>query len=252
MAIDILTLAAAKATAGGGGGSTSKYNQPDWGADMAIVDILPEATYEPTEDAGGIAVIMSALPYSLVDGNTYEVNYNGTSYNCNCRFAETGYKSGTFILGNGKAAGYEDFPSTDEPFVIGIYDDVTAAESGFYGMIAPLDGSSTFTVSIKGVSGEIHKIPNDYTDMTPLIGRVTQEDTTLKLDVSYEDIINAIEAGKNVYLRFGIETYTLASYGIEVVFTYVIGISPTYLDVKYLQVKQNNDLDSGTTKISVY
>lgn len=178
---------------GGGGGSASKYKQPEWGAETAIVDILPEAEYSIMSEEEPIAVITSPVSHALVVGDTYEVIYNGTSYNCTCVRDD----SGNYALGNMGAAG-GDYPDTGEPFMIGFFDEGQAAELGFHAMIAPLDGSTTFTLSINGEVEVIHAIPAKYVENKTVMRVNVSND--MVADKTYDEVAEAIEAGAHVYL----------------------------------------------------
>lgn len=189
---------------GGGGG---KYKQPEWGASTEIVDILPETTFEVSEETGGMAPIMEPLPCLLAEGETYEVDYNGASYSCVCR-VRSGDTTTEYNLGNTNAIGDESAPATDEPFAIAFADETTAAEMGYYGVVVPLDGSTTITLSIKGPSGEIKTIPQKYVEPAPvpplrisIVGQDVQADDNLMytLNVDVTDIRKAIVSGRMVY-----------------------------------------------------
>lgn len=250
MGIDILTLAAARA--GKGGGSASKYKKPDWGADTAIVDFLPETTFEASEDMGGMAPITNPLPYTLVGGNTYEVIYNGTRYSCVCFDEDNGAGGGALYLGNAAATGIEA-PASDEPFVFASFYGSALDDMGVPGIAMPLDGSTSFTLSIKGESGEIHKIPNEYTDFAPLNVTATVDGTTIKLSVTYKEIIEAIEIGKSVYVNGSGHVYTLASVdnnNNEIMFTSFIYITNS-LHIYYLKVYVDNTVKSGLLPVDI-
>lgn len=200
MGIDILTLAAAMA--GKGGGSASKYKQPEWGADTAIVDILPETELTILEEVGA-AMVMQEV--TLTEGNVYTVKFNGTEYACTA----ISNSSTGLLLGNAGAID-ETFPVTSEPFIfMAIPEEQREQYMGAYAIVVPLDGSTSFTLSIKNTTGEIHKIPAEYTELSPLIVNLIVEGTTGKMDVAFADIMKAIRAGKNVYVNNGTFMYPL-------------------------------------------
>lgn len=201
----------------------SQYQQPDWGVDTTtIVDILPETTFEASEDTGGMAPITNPLLYDLVGGNTYEVRYNGSSYSCVCfNFSDGREGSGQLYLGNAAAAGNEDAPATDEPFVVAIFYGTSLEENGVPGMVIPLDGSATFTLSIRGASNEMHAIPAKYVEHAPVapllvtVVRLSASDLSVSiLDTTFSDIAKAINSGRIVYFRpkNGEELYALTYY----------------------------------------
>lgn len=164
----------------------SKYKQPEWGADTAIVDILPETELTILSEDEPMAVIQEKV--TLVSGAVYTVNYNGTEYNCTAYASEDG---SVVTLGNAAADGGED---TGEPFYGGIYSDDMAAEMGFHAIIVPLDGSTTFTVSIKGEVESIHTIPPEYIPF----GRIDIGED-MAASKTYAEILAAINAGVNVF-----------------------------------------------------
>ena len=195
MGIDILTLAAARAGKGSGG-SASKYKQPDWGAETAIVDILPEAEYTATAETEGAAPVMQLVP--LVAEQVYTVTYNGVEYNCTAMPIEEDGVVTSFALGNMAIEGGED---TGEPFLcVFAARDEAASEMGLYGIILPLDGSTTFTLSIKGAGEIIHPIPAEYTENESVL-RVNLGYNYSSADKTYDEIMAAINAGKFVYAR---------------------------------------------------
>ena len=203
---------------GSGGGSTSKYKQPEWGAETAIVDILPETTFEATEDMDGMAPVMESLPYTLVGGNTYEVIYNGTSYSCVCLDEDNGNDGGTLCLGNAAATGIEA-PVSDEPFVFVMFYGSALDDMGVPGIAMPLDGSVTFTLSIKGESGEIHKIPAEYAEQVPYAPLIVTfpglSDGDRMPHPGYLEIKKAIDSGRNVYMDYGDFRLRFAGYNLE-------------------------------------
>ena len=115
--------------------------------------ILPETMVEidPVENMG-----MINAEISLVAGKVYTVKYNGVEYsNCECLDLK-GLGVDTLALGN-LGAILPDFPETQHPFIIA---DISGTnESGNINRVwacAPLDGSTSVTLSIFGES----KIPD--------------------------------------------------------------------------------------------
>lgn len=115
--------------------------------------VLPETTVTPNEN--GEAALTDAL--GLVEGQTYTVNWNGTDYECVCAKVEMdGDGDGVadiqmgIALGNiGLITGGND---TGEPFVIIELLPEFAAQVGAPVMVQALDGSTTVTLSIAGVT----------------------------------------------------------------------------------------------------
>ena len=113
-----------------------------------MVEILPEC--QPTFfEEGGFAL---DHPLGLVSGESYLVTWNGTEYTC---VAQEFPDNSLVALGNGSMLGGDD---TGEPFALMEYSDSTAAETGFYVAIAPLDGTTELTISIYGKGETIRKL----------------------------------------------------------------------------------------------
>lgn len=187
---DIATIA--EAIDSGAGGEQADWNESDpaskayvqnrthW-SEIAEAEILPEETYTILNMAEPVAVIMS--PLTLVAGESYTITYNGTAYICTA-FAD---EEGNSLIGNASALD-DQLPPTDEPFLIGIFSEELAAENGFYGMILPLDGSETFTLSIMGKSEVVHPLPKKYLGELRGQQQITitiAEDGTITSDTPY-------------------------------------------------------------------
>lgn len=205
MGIDILTLAAARAGKGSGGGG-SKYKQPEWGAETAIVDILPETAISVGETMEGVI----EPRFYVVEGKKYTVNYNGIDYVCNARTVD-----GILALGNVEFL--VDAGDTGEPFVISPFNDEEASEYGAGGVIYSIDGSTSVTLSINGEVEVIHAIPTKYIGNTMRV-TVSHDKTA---DKTYEEIETAIENGVIVQVFFdavgnlsenGYTVYTLSQF----------------------------------------
>ena len=132
----------------------TKYPQPDWGGTGSEV-VLPETVIEI--DFGLDEPIGYVYQkFSVEDGKKYTVTYNGAKYVSTAVYVgEEG-----FALGNiGAATGSGD---TGEPFLMQILpSDEMASEFGFYGMIVPLDGAESVTLSIE-TDGGVHRIPSKF------------------------------------------------------------------------------------------
>ena len=207
MSIDILTLAAARA--GKGGGSASKYKQPEWGVEENGV-ILPEVTLEVDPDAG-MAVVTSPLNAPVINGEVYNVIFNGVEYPCTAVESDEG---GGFVLGNGSMLGVET-PNSDVPFFFLVSYEDTALQTGMYAVGVPIDGSASFTIAINAKI--THKIPADYIDggiylINTQQGDSTESDSTFTLDINFSEILTAIRNGKQVYAMDYAENIALTSW----------------------------------------
>lgn len=190
----------------------SQYKQPEWGAETAIVDILPETELTILEEVGA-AMVMQEV--TLTEGNVYTVKFNGTEYAC------TAISNGSenLLLGNAGAVD-ETFPVTDEPFIfMTIPEEQRDQYMGACAIAMPLDGSTSFTLSIRGESGEIHKIPAEYAEhapVEPLIITVTEMHSGVnsgyKIDRTWNEIEQAIVSGRMVYFSYAREMYSIANF----------------------------------------
>lgn len=187
-------------------GGVGKYKQPEWGAETAIVDILPETAISVGETMEGVI----EPRFYVVEGKKYIVNYNGIDYVCTARTVD-----GILVLGNVEFL--IDAGDTGEPFAISPFNDKEAEEFGAGGVIYPIDGSTSVTLSIKGEVEIIHTIPAKYTGNTMRV-TVSHDKTA---DKTYEEIETAIENGAIVQVFFdavgnlsenGYTVYTLSQF----------------------------------------
>lgn len=159
MGIDILTLAAARAGKGSGG-SASKYKQPDWGSEVAEVEILPQTSFGADDAINGMYDLTSPALKSIEVGKEYIVNFNGTKYTCTAQMGAFPWGDSIFI-GNSAGTQLED---NDEPFTVVIPPDELVSDGRFPQGIVGLNDSTitAFTISIKAVDKVYHKIPGEY------------------------------------------------------------------------------------------
>lgn len=115
---------------------------------------LPETTIVPLGDDGS-APLTSTL--SLIEGQTYTVNWNGTDYECICSKVENDGDGDGVIdtqigLGIGNIGLMIGGATTEEPFIIIELAPEFAAELGVPSMVQILDGSASVVLSITGVT----------------------------------------------------------------------------------------------------
>ena len=233
MGIDILTLAAARA--GKGGGSASKYKQPDWGAETAIVDILPGIMIEGEEQMP----IMKQ--FTLIDGKEYIVNWNAKDYTCKAITL-----AGDVImigLGNvGLLMGGED---TGEPFVIMNLLPADAASMGMYGAAMAFDGSTSATLFIKGEGEVLYPIPTKYLENVMRVTCYATADN-ITSDKTFAEIEDAIANG--VYV------YAIASFGDDTFIYQLTSMTNTHIIFYQVETKTrlmvSNDNHWTTTDLS--
>lgn len=184
------------AGSGGGGGGSSKYAQPEWGAE-APIEILPEATYE-IDPEQGMAYILT--PFNLEAGQRYVVDLSGLmEFECTAVEISDGDTTMTAIGNTGALLGGVQ---TNAPFVIVQAPEEMAAE-GVYGMLAWLGGTTSVTLSV--TKHGIYKIPAEYLDESkraPLIVNIIDPDASeLECDVDFYTVLAAAQSGRNVVLR---------------------------------------------------
>ena len=169
---------------GSGGGGVSSWNDiPDrpFGTTTTIQEILPETKVLEVE---GTLVVM-AVP-TLVDGNTYTVTWNGVDYTCVAHTTE-----GLTVVGDiGAMTGGE---STGEPFVI-----APMIRQGFT-MVASFNGETDITLSIRGEVKEVTQLEVKY--LPQILIDVSSGDYSLISRVTYDEVIAALNEGKNVVIR---------------------------------------------------
>lgn len=181
---------------GGGVSSWNDLTDKPFYEESGIVEILPEC--QPTNREGTFDI---TVPFSLVIGETYIVNWNGVEY--------TGTAvDGSFIDAAGFPVLVNDGAdlTSGEGGVFAIVAWGTTAENGVYGSVTVLDGTTELTISIKGEGTTIH--PLDAKFLPDGIGGIlvvsvkSMDESTMEIIVSHtaEEILNAMESGKVVFL----------------------------------------------------
>ena len=142
---------------GSGGGAQPDWNQNDdtqpdyvknrthWVGDAVETVLIPEQSI--IFDGGSAS---SPVVVRLIEGNTYVVSFDGTTYQVSCKFHNL---SGTLYIGNGAKLGQED---TGEPFIYGYRDNLGA---GFWFSYA--DGNE-HTISLIEFVKTIHKLDSKF------------------------------------------------------------------------------------------
>lgn len=221
---------------GSGGGSTSKYQQPEWGVEENGV-ILPEVTLEANPDEGGAANIFTPFSRYIEAGKTYVIDYNGADYECAALNI-----NGSIAIGNLAAMGVEAAAS-NEPFVMIAYTPAEVAEIGIYGTVLALDGSASFTFSIKGEV--LHAIPSEYLGGGTYFVTVTASgDNKCTYDKPFGEIIDAINAGKQVFASFEGSNYPLSKF--DALGVRFFGCTYYDVDKAYIFVIDCADDNTGT------
>jgi hypothetical protein len=145
-----------------------------------MVEILAECQ-PPIVDDDIFAVTENAP--TLVVGQTYIVNWNGTEYTCVGQDMSA-MTPGAVFLGDGSTVG---MPSNGEPFaIVSVLENDTQVLS-----VIPFDGTTELTLSIKGMVETVHKLDNRCLDLEWL-------PTVEKIDTMvYEP--NMIASGANLF-----------------------------------------------------
>lgn len=182
--------------------------------------ILPATTPLFFDQTVGGFVIESGVDASMfTEGESYTVNYNGTDYNCIANAFEL---SGInlIILGNKGPLGGA---TTGEPFAIGI---LTLEEQETFraaAVVIPFDAAASVTISIFGVIRKVVKISEEFLPdivLTVVVKGDITGSSSIQPRVSHttEEIMNAAEAGKMVFLRHieegsnNFDVYTMCDY----------------------------------------
>lgn len=160
------------------------------------VVILPETVATMGEGQAFITTPLSATP---TDGATAKVTYNGTEYICTIAHANEGGVE-SFVMGNFAAAGMPfDGSNPDAPFVVALLPD---GMDGAYGMVIPLDGSTTVTLSIVQV-GEASGGESAGGGYLYFTGTATMNSNTnngeATFDKTFAEVLAAIKGKKPVF-----------------------------------------------------
>lgn len=145
---------------------------------------IPETTLAINED--GVCMVIGNI--DIIEGETYTVNYNGTSYECVCVEVE-----GVSYLGDVSVLGGTE--STGEPFCI-----ASMIDNGeIIYIILPIDGAQSVTMSILGK--EIVKIPDKYMSdsIKPLYVDVYPDEP---LSVTPEYLLSQYFRGREIFARY--------------------------------------------------
>ena len=117
-----------------------------------VVELL-SVTGEVDPDMGG--VLLGEAPIDVAAGDTLIVNYNGTEYECEVIDAsapEYGGSAGDWFAGNMEAL--NGTGDSGEPFVVGC--------SGGVNLLAPLDGSTTVSVTLTKKGEVVHHLDTKF------------------------------------------------------------------------------------------
>lgn len=133
-----------------GGGATT---WEDLGSKYEEGVVLPECSPIFDESVQNF-IFTEAFP--LVEGAEYTVHWNGTPYKCTCIPMAMGSYTG---LGLGNIGALTGGTNTGEPFCLGVFDQEDAPVPA---AAMPLDGSTSLTISITGMTENIKPVPQKY------------------------------------------------------------------------------------------
>ena len=120
-------------------------NRPFYTGDPVFKELIPEQTVA-FEISGSAGEALSPVNVDLVEGQTYQVVFDGQQYNCVCKAV-----SGVIYIGNGAAL---EQPDAGEPFIY-------ANAEGNYLWLA-FSGETEHTLSVTCKKAEIVQIPEKY------------------------------------------------------------------------------------------
>lgn len=145
----------------------SKYTQPEWGSEVAEVEILPQTSFNSDSEVslGGLFVFKYPTSRRLEAEKEYIVEFNGkeyilTAWEHHQTIPMNPPVEMTFtVLGNGMVANVEGV-ETNIPFGIVQGENHEIKD----GQLKIFDGSTYATISIKAVEETIHKLPSKYVE----------------------------------------------------------------------------------------
>lgn len=215
-----------------GGGVTSWNDLPDKPDSLPYVEkgygvVLPETTVEIPEGSAGLPGILN-----VSSGKPYEVNWNGTIYNC---VAQSTNIEGMDAIALGNVGALTGVSSTDEPFVLVCFD--VLLEGQFGTMVIAFDGVTTVTLSISGEMDIIHPIDERCLPMEGRIQYIDVAMTELRVDGAsgtYQTITAAAQSGVFLFARITESTSGNISYAPLAVFNNT--------EVSFLVAGTNNSL----------
>ena len=167
-----------KGDAGGASGWNDLKDKPFGEVEKAGY-VYPETTVTLSEGEGNLTETPVA---PIVNGRSYDVNWNGTDYTCTAVKMEFDGIVG-YILGNMAALGGDD---TGEPFVLVLMNEVP---EGAGQIVADLTGATSATFSVYGVGEFTETLAEKY---------LSDNVKTLKVTILHEVVGDTYSADKSV------------------------------------------------------
>lgn len=174
-----------------------------------LIDVLPETTYTLMND-GGVYLGMLSSDINLIANKTYQICYNGTTYEC-VTMDLSMEMPGAVFLGNPAALGDTD---NGMPFAIMVMPDMGAVLMSFV--------DSEVTLSISHIGDQYHTLDPNYIKDMYSSERVENveilPETTL--NISSDDDITYLYDFTNPLV--GVGTYTVNWNGAEYICTSIV------------------------------
>lgn len=162
-------------------------NRPFYAGDIVETVLVEESTVS-FEDGGGIYVAQFPSTFKATVGETYEVSWDGTMYECTCRDF-----NGRLVIGNLSIVG--EGSDTGEPFFMEVY-------NGQGISIMTIDTSASHTFSISGSVREIVKIPAKFIDKDAS-GYIVVHNNDTMTEEEANNYIRALSNGEAVFIIWG-------------------------------------------------
>lgn len=160
-----------------------------WQDGTAEVDILPLTTFTPVyNNQFGCTLYYNLPTFELVEGKTYTVIFDGTTYTCTAVAVAVSIFSG-IAIGNPVFAGGEN---NGMPFGLSMLN------NGSLNMFMGMDVNE-HTVRIIEEQPIYNKIPKGYIAKADFAVELNDTDNGFTLLTPWDDIIDAVKAGKNIY-----------------------------------------------------
>ena len=191
--------------------------------DGGTVEILPEMTIPVDPDN---PIIPSNYKFDIAAGDILTVKWNGVEYVCTVQDISNDIGMPGVALGDLSSVGLSG--GNGEPFCMLYSPEFMEAEgmSGFYGMIAVLDGSTSVTLSVAKDSAKIHKIDNKFLDLKWL--PIETEKEIFSFETTIDENNGTTTTGHYVYIECDTsaltsqELYPMTIGGVEVQGTNVV------------------------------
>ena len=184
--------------------------------------IVPETVMPKDDGFDNVTFVLTSQPLEqLTHGNSYEIGYNGTVYNCiasDVGIELDGTANGVFMIGNMSMIPEVVISGSnpDAPFALHI-SRVAIGQGQLepaYAMLIPLDGAESVTLSIT----EKVNVASGGGGGAGIVV-VTIDGATLTIDQPYADVYAALLAGEPVQIRVGADgdynVLTLVKYNAD-------------------------------------